>query len=115
MINKRGFELAISTVIALIIGILVLILLVLFLTTGFGDFGDTIKNYFSYSNVDRVTDSCNFLSGQNSQYSFCCEKQKVKYYANNSKAEEMLTCSELSKKGFVSKLNTIDCSEVKCS
>jgi hypothetical protein len=113
--DKKGFELAINTVIAMILAIVLLAFLVVFFTMGSQNFLDTVKGFFSHSNVDSVVNSCNIFASSNFQYKFCCEKQKVKYYDNEKKAEGEFTCNQLINRSFVSgELGTIDCSGVSC-
>ena len=112
--NKKGFELAINTVIAMILAIVLLVFLVLFFTMGSQNFLDAVKGFFSHSNVDSVVNSCNLFASSNFQYKFCCEKQKVKYYDNEKKTEGEFSCNQLINKSFVNGLGTMDCSGVSC-
>ena len=114
MKDKRGFELAINTVVILVLAITVLLFLVLFFTGAAGDFMGKIRSYFSYSNVDNVVESCNILSSTNSQYSFCCEKKSVKYYENGEKKDGKFSCNELTDRTFGSNIGKLNCGEVSC-
>jgi len=115
-INKKGFELVWSNLVIMILAILLAAILIIFLTVGSKGFGDYIKGFFGYSNVDNVVNSCNLLVQSNSQYAFCCEKKNVKYYDNGEKLESEFSCFELLNKRALlgkdlgEKLNSLDCS-----
>ena len=110
--NKKGLELAINTIVILVLAILVLIFLVLFFTGASNDFITKMKSYFSYSNVDQIVEKCNILADTNYQYSYCCEKKTVKYFENDKKVEDEFTCFELINKNFVN-VKELKC-EVEC-
>ena len=76
MKNKRGFELAISTLILIIIGIVVLIALTLAFTGQFQYFLNTIKGY-SGSDMDNLNKMCQSQCGLGNGYSFCCEEKEL--------------------------------------
>ena len=74
--NKRGFELAISTLVLLILGMLILIALVLVLTGVFEKFISAIRGY-SGSEVDNLNKLCQSQCDLDNKYSFCCEMKKL--------------------------------------
>lgn len=113
--NKRGFELALNTIVLLVLAMLVLLFGILFFTKGSESFSDTITSYFSYSNVDSVVQRCNILADSNSVNGFCCEKIEIKYYSDDKKAQGQFSCNELIDKSFVNnKINPVDCKEINC-
>lgn len=75
--NKKGFELAISTLILIVLGILVLIALILAFTGGWQKFLNTIKGY-SGSEIDSVVKICQNQCSMEQSYSFCCEDKQLK-------------------------------------
>ena len=81
---------------------------------GSNNFLNTVKSYFSYSNVDSVVGSCNLLVQSDVQYRYCCEKNKVKYYLNGTKTEGDFSCSELLNMSLSNNLLEISCSGVSC-
>ena len=110
--DKRGLQLAINTIVTLVLALVVLAFMVIFFTGTSTDFMNKIKSYFSYSNVDNLVSSCNILSETNAQYSFCCEKKLVKYYEDGEKNEGEFNCFEIADKfGNIDKLN---CDGVSC-
>ena len=111
--DKRGFELAIGTVVLMILGVTVLIFLTGFFILGSEDFMSKIRGYFSYSNIDSVQQSCEILINSGQKSGFCCDSKNVRYYKNGEKAEEELTCSELVDLGIIS-MPKMECGEIKC-
>jgi len=111
--NKRGLELAINTIVILVLALAVLSFLVLFFAVGSGGFLSEIKGYFSYSNVDSVVSGCNIAVDSGRGYEYCCEKKDVKYYMNGEKVEGDFSCRELLNKSFISGLNDLEC-DIKC-
>ena len=110
--NKKGLELAVNTLVILILAVVLLAFMIVFFTTSSGDFASKIRSYFGYSNVDNVADSCSILADTNSEYSYCCERKLVRFYENGEKAESMFTCNEMAERfGNVDRLN---CQEVTC-
>ncbi len=113
--DKRGLELAWNTIVVMIIAFIILIVLILVFTGVAGDFTGNIKSYIGYSNVDNVIKGCNVLADTSADYSFCCEKKKVKYYLDGEKAEGDFSCEELINKSFIeNKIKLIDCGSVSC-
>ena len=110
--NKKGFEMAINTIVILVLSILVLIFLVLFFTDAGKIFLSKIGIYQGYSNVDNAVNSCNFYVESNSIYNYCCEKKEIKYFENDKKSEGMFSCLEIEERfGGIKK---ISCEDVKC-
>jgi hypothetical protein len=113
--NKRGFELALSTIVVIILAVMVLLFAVIFFTKGSESFLDAVKGYFSYSNVDSIIERCNIFADSNSVNGFCCEKIEVKYYIDDEKEKGMFNCRELSGKDFTnSRIKIFDCKEIVC-
>ena len=113
--NKRGFEMVMSTIVIIILALILLIVILFFFMNSSGTFAETIKSYFSYSNVDNSVQSCNILVQSGNTYSFCCEKKMIKYYQNGSKGQKEFSCDELSNEGFISgKINKLDCGGITC-
>jgi len=100
MKDKRGFELAISTMVIIILGLVVLIFLILFFTMGSGSFLEKMKSYFSYSNVDSFIQGCNVFVDSGQVNAYCCDSKKIRYMDDGEKVEEVLSCSELFDMGF---------------
>jgi|SRR3989344_8429459 len=102
MKNKKGVELAISTIILLILGILVLIGLVSILVVGWGNF----KMYMGAvmgSDTAQTQKMCKIQCQLDNSYDYCCEEKMVR--------KTNYTCTDqLLKTDCV-----LDCSAVSCS
>ena len=114
-VGKGGFEMVMSTIVIIIISLVLLIAILFFFMNSSGTFSETIKSYFSYSNVDNSVQSCNILVQSGNTYSFCCEKKMIKYYSGGEKKQGEFSCGELSLEGFTSgKINKISCEGITC-
>lgn len=83
--NKRGYELAISTMILLILGIFILIALILSFTGAWEKFWTAIKGY-SGSDIDNLGKLCQNQCDLANKYSFCCEEKEL--------GKEKINCSD---------------------
>ena len=111
MMNKKGFEMTITTIVALVLGLALLLALILLFTSEAGFFSNIIGGMQSKSNIDVVIQSCNSFLDSSREFSYCCEKRKV--VAGNIKEE--LTCLELQNKSYSSgKINFFNCAQVTC-
>ena len=81
--NRRGIELALSTLIMLVLGVLVLIGLVYMLTDGFARFRENTKLFLQTSEIIAVREACNFACGSgpglgsSSMITYCCQNFTV--------------------------------------
>jgi len=116
MKGKRGFQLTINTLVIMVLAMVLLIFLIMFFMKSSGGFVETIKGYFSYSNVDSVVNGCNILVDSGQEHAFCCEKKQVKYYLDGKKMDGEFSCGELIREGFVENRidSGIDCGGVGC-
>ncbi|MEK6914455.1 MAG: hypothetical protein AABW83_02280 [Nanoarchaeota archaeon] len=112
MKSKKGMEMAINTVVILVISILVLVFLILFFTEAGSNFLSKIKGYSGYSNVDEVINNCNLYVDTEAQYSYCCDKKVVKYLENDKKIENKFTCLDINDK--FGGVKGMSCGGVKC-
>ncbi len=112
MKNKRGLEIAINTVIILVLSILVLAFLILFFSEAGKSFIEKIRGYDSYSNVDSAIDNCNLYVDTDAKYNYCCEKKNIKYFQGEFKSEEKLNCLEISDK--FGGVEGMDCGGINC-
>lgn len=99
--NKRGIELAISTLILIILGIVILVGLVYMLTGGFKSFKIGTDNLLS-SQASSIKEACKLSCTVEDKVTFCCKK----FILNN----QNITCSD--KKLDVS--CSIDCKGFSC-
>jgi hypothetical protein len=101
--NKRGLELAFSTIVVIVLSILLLIALLFILNSQTGMFSTLLKN-FQKNNVDSVVAICNSQASSGQEYSYCCDKKEV--IINKEKSE--MTCGEVKKNGYG------EIQEIKC-
>ena len=81
--NKRAFQLAVSTMILLVLGVLILLGLVLALTGSFERLRDAIRGY-SGSDIDNLNKLCQSQCNLDNSYGFCCEERDL--------GDEKITC-----------------------
>ena len=77
MENKQGVELAITTILLIILGVAVATILIVILNSQTSVFSDFIDSFRGKSNVDEVVVGCNSLASTESYYEYCCEKKEV--------------------------------------
>lgn len=75
--GKRGLEIAVTTVIMIILSIAVLTVLILFFNNQTGFLSRWFDTQSSESNVDLIVSSCNTLANTNSVYSYCCDEKEI--------------------------------------
>jgi len=119
MKNKRGLELAINTLVIIILAVLILIALLIWWNYQTGIFSDFFKNIQGKSNVDAVVTACNTLASQQAIYEYCCIKKDVRYEiteeGKSKIAEEKLTCLELINKSFTGgRIQKLGCENAGC-
>ncbi len=106
--DKRGFELAFSTLVGLVLAITLLVLLLVFITGGFGNLKDKIFVYLSASNIDNIVQACNSFVLSGSSYEFCCVNRTMKV---SSKEKYDFTCIKAinSNKTWAKNIAILDC------
>ena len=75
--NRKGFEMAISTVVMIIIGIAVLIGLILLVTKGFDFFSKGTEPIANAGSVEAVRQACQISCSAENSNAFCCTKFKL--------------------------------------
>jgi len=99
--DKKGIQLAVSTLILITLGILVLIGLISILIMGWGDFKDNLGAILG-SDIARARKNCQIQCGLENNYDYCCEEKLL--------GEEKYTCQDELLKGDC----VLDCGEVTC-
>ncbi len=113
MENKRGMELAVNTLVIIVLSILVLIALLLIWNQQTGIFSEFIGDLIGKTNVDSLVVSCNSLASQNAVYEYCCAEKKARYKSEGKIIKEELTCSSLVEKSFTSgRINKLNCENI---
>ncbi|MFH1500328.1 MAG: hypothetical protein ABIE22_00075 [archaeon] len=96
--NKRGLELAISTLVIIIIAIIVLVSLVLFFTGGWNTFKDYLTQT-APSETQAVIAACESACNSGLDYDFCQRQRSVDGYEN-------ITCQ--------SEILNVQCNNIQC-
>jgi hypothetical protein len=79
MKNKRGQDLSIGTLILIVLGIVVLVLLILGFSMGWGNLWEKINIFGGGgSSIETVISACNLAITSNSHYSYCEDFKKIK-------------------------------------
>lgn len=112
--NKKGIEMAVSTLIIIVLSVLVLIALVIILNRQTGFFSDILNNIQGKSNVDSLVTACNSLVTRQAGYDYCCVKRDVDLGKGN-KEKLNLTCNELREKEFIGeRIQSLQCETAGC-
>ena len=113
MKNKMGVELAVTTVIMIILSIAILTILVIFVNSQTGFLSKYFRTQTTESNVDVVVSACDGLVTTESVYAYCCEKKEVSFGEGVSGVK--VTCEEVAKADWsLGKVREMDCSAVGC-
>ena len=106
MRSKKGMELAIGTIVIIILSLLLLVSLIVMLVSSEKNFYDTVKSYFSDSNVDAIVVSCNNAVRTESFYEYCCVNKDVRL--DRSDGFEM-TCNLASNESWGGNIEKLEC------
>jgi hypothetical protein len=104
--SKRGFELAINTIVIIVLGLLVIAGLFLLFTGEARKFWNYVSG--SGSDVDDAVTICNSQISGLQDYAYCCDKKKVEIGGENLE----LKCWELKER--VGGVEFLNCSSVSC-
>ena len=104
MFNKKGQELSITTLILIIIGVVVLVLVILGFTAGFGNLRDRLDIFVGGTTIDSVIGSCEISSATNAKFSYCADFKKVRIGSST----EYISCEDTRVSGIDAPL---DCSD----
>lgn len=94
-------ELAISTLVLIVIGLMLLIALIYAATIGFDKFRGTSKPFIDTANAGAVKQACSIACKQEDRLTFCCknytlEKETVKCDDNRLEVGCSLSCNGFS-------------------
>jgi len=78
VINKKGQEMTLGTIIAIVLGIAVLVFLIFGFSTGWNNLWDRITQFGGGSNVDTVVQACALKCSVGDKYGFCTETRTLK-------------------------------------
>jgi hypothetical protein len=100
--NSRGFDIAITTIVLIIIAVAVLIGLIFFVKNGFGFFKAGTEPLLKTQNVEASRQACELVCRSGNSRAFCCD-------AISQNSEEIF-CNDPT-------LNvdcSLDCSKISC-
>lgn len=113
--NKRGLEMAVGTIIIIVLAILVLIAVLVIWNQQTGIFSEFLSSISGKTNVDTLVTGCNSLVTQQAVYEYCCIKKDVRYELDGEIKKEKLTCGELKEKEFTgNRVNELNCEGAGC-
>ena len=101
MVNKKALELAISTLILLILGILVLIGLIYFVTDGFKTLKSSTEPFLDTTQASSIKTACQFACDSADRLTFCCsnftiQKEEIKCTDSRLEIQCNLNCNDFS-------------------
>ena len=102
--DKKAFDLAISTLILIILGILVLIGITYFLTDGFSTLRSSIKPFLDTTTATSIKTACSLACDNSDKISFCCN--------NFTLQKETIKCTD---SRLEIECNNINCDKFNCN
>jgi len=113
--NRKGFEMTITTIIIMILSIALLAILLFMLVYQAGFFSKSLKSQNGESTVDSFVSNCNSLLETESSYSYCCDKEEVKFVSENKTETVEISCGEAREYNWSKeKLEVFDCLTTVC-
>ena len=109
MKGKRGFELAFSSIVVIVLSLFVLIALFLIFSNASSSFKEKIGLFTPASNIDTFVSSCNNLASTTQSYEYCCEKKTARV---SSKEKLEITCLGAMNQSWGSSINELNCEGV---
>jgi len=104
--DKKGLEMAISTIVVMTLLLFLLVILLVLMTTSGSNFSEKVKNLLGSSNVDIIVNDCNTLHQLGSNYEYCCTNKTIRL--SGSKKLEM-SCFLASSETWGSRINKLNC------
>jgi len=75
--NRKAMQLAISTIILLVIGVVILIAIIVAVTGGFDRLKGTTEPFTNTAEAIAVKDSCVMACENNVKISYCCDEREI--------------------------------------
>jgi len=111
--NKRGQELSTTAIILIVLGVIVLVVLVLGFTIGWGKLAPWL---IQSDNLDMLNTQCTVACTSQNQAGFCVLQRDVKWgdYKDNTALSDLtekakVTCNQLAEKDLIDKCPAITC------
>jgi hypothetical protein len=78
MVNKKGQEMSVTTLILIVLGVVLLVVLILGFTMGWESLWSKINIFGGGSSIETVIQSCKIAASSDATYSYCSEFKKIK-------------------------------------
>ncbi|MBT6689963.1 hypothetical protein HN903_04680 [archaeon] len=102
MENKKGQQMTLGTIIAIVLGLVVLVFLIYGFSTGWGSLWEKVTGLGGGDvNVDTMSTACTLACQQDNQYGFCNQSRTIVVSADAAK--EAGNCTSFATKGYVDK------------
>ena len=106
--NKRGQQMTLGTIIAIVLGIAVLVFLIFGFSTGWGNLWDKVTNFGGGKvNVEVIIQSCTLACQQNNEYSYCSEERMIR--TSPDEDSKVVICKNLKNMVDFEGCSFIDC------
>ena len=113
MRDKKGMEMAITTVIMIVLSIAVLTVLVVFFNSQTGFLSKWFKTQSTQSNVDVVVGACDNLVTTEAVFAYCCEDKEVSFGEGGQNVK--MTCDNISRADWAGgRVREMECASVSC-
>lgn len=101
MVDKKGQQMTLGTIIAIVLGLVVLIFLIYGFSTGWGKLWSSVTGSISGSNVEDKIRDCETDCSLNEKSSYCFEKKDLKFFDEDGKTVKVTgTCVNFSSDDF---------------
>jgi len=105
--NKRGQQMTLGTIIAIVLGIAVLVFLIFGFSSGWNNLWSKVTAFGGDNNVDTIVQACALRCSTGDEYGFCTANQTLKVKGNDP---VILSCDALSGGGYgIEVCNGISC------
>ena len=102
MVNKKGQEMTLGTIVAIVLGIVVLVLLIWGFSTGWTNMWDQIAGRTSGSNVQLRIADCENDCNNNEKSSWCSEKKDLRFFDDKGDSKKISgSCYQFSVGGVI--------------
>lgn len=75
--NKKAFEMAISTLVIIVLGVVLLIGLILAITKGFDFFNTSSKPFLDTTQASSIKQACILACSNEDKITYCCEEYEI--------------------------------------
>ncbi len=79
MVDKKGQQMTLGTIIAIVLGIAVLVFLIFGFSSGWNNLWDRVTSFSGGANVDTIVQACALKCSSGDKYGFCDQTRTVKF------------------------------------